>query len=352
LAAYGIATQIAPGVTQWTPSPAQVAAQINALGLAKDTSVQAVNTTAAGTTTAVSGVNTAVTGVNTTLGTPAQDSIRTAIPNNISTTGAPLLTLSQSLASNTSLGVSASSSNATAKVTITQPSFEMFFYAYYPVANGATPFLFVVVAWYDSNSGLLLDKDTFTTCVNTHAGITGLPCRVKGPSKGNQVQITFYNQDAAQSVNVNYALLGHSRLYTQFYLDWPIDQSENGATVIIPGHTLPAFILPDSRTLAIASNTALAVSGTDGWLIPPHSGQIYFNMWETGVAGASIAVSLQILPSAIYGGNTPWLINDIMVAGNPNKMNYTYQGPNAPTQLNIKNNGSVTASYVATFTGG
>lgn len=32
---------VMPGATSWTPSPAQVAAQINALGLAKDTSVQA-----------------------------------------------------------------------------------------------------------------------------------------------------------------------------------------------------------------------------------------------------------------------------------------------------------------------
>src|SRR4029077_14186281 len=42
---------IMPGATSWSPSPGQIAAQINALGLAKDTSVQATT----GAVNAISG---------------------------------------------------------------------------------------------------------------------------------------------------------------------------------------------------------------------------------------------------------------------------------------------------------
>lgn len=49
--------RIMPGAVQWTPSPAQTAAQINALGLAKDTSVQATTSAVGGTTTAVQGIS-------------------------------------------------------------------------------------------------------------------------------------------------------------------------------------------------------------------------------------------------------------------------------------------------------
>jgi hypothetical protein len=310
---------IVPEGTQLQPSPSQIAQQISALGLA--TLAQQITQ-------------------------------QTVIPNNISTTGVPLLTQSTILVNLPAQGIAASGNYQSAKISTNQIGYELLITPYYPVTNGANPFVYVVIGWWDSVSGLLVDKQTFVTCTNSHVGINGLPTRIKGPSKADQVQLTIYNQDTVQGIATQIVLSSNSRVLTQDYIDWPVDQSENAATIVVPGHTLPAFILPDSRTLAVALNTALAASGQDGWLIPPHSGLAYINMLETGVAAANIAVSWQPLPSSIYGGTTPWLVNDVMVAGNPNKLNYPQViMPNAPTQLNIKNNGSVAASYVALITG-
>jgi hypothetical protein len=65
----GIACQLIPGAAQWTPSPAQVSAQISALGLMKDSTGQAINGT---------------------LGVPAQTGdVITTLPANIQAMGAP-----------------------------------------------------------------------------------------------------------------------------------------------------------------------------------------------------------------------------------------------------------------------
>lgn len=322
----GATTAVLPAVvvpegTQLQPSPAQIAAQISALGLA--TLSEQINQ-------------------------------NTSIPNNISTTGVPLLTQSSVLTSNASgQGIAANSSFQTAKIATNQIGYELLITPSYSVVNGANPFMFIAIGWWDSVTGLLVDKQTFVTCLSSFAAINSVPCRIKGPSKADQIQLTLYNLDPAQPISTPYVLTANSRVLSQDYIDWPVDQKENGASILIPGHTLPAFILPDSRTLAVAENSALAASGQDGWIIPPHSGLAYINVEETGVGGANMAISWQPLPSTIYGSApTPWLVNDIMVAGNPNKLNYTdIIMPNAPTQLNIKNNGTVPANYVAMITG-
>lgn len=320
----GATTAVLPAVvvpegTQLQPSPAQIAAQISALGLA--TLSEQINQ-------------------------------NTSIPNNISTTGVPLLTQSTVLLNLGAQGIAASGSFQSSKIATNQIGYELLLVPAYPVTNGNNPFIYVVVGWWDSISGLLVDKQSFVTCVNSHTGINSLPTRIKGPSKADQVQITIYNQDTTQGIGCTIVLTANSRVLSQDYIDWPVDQSENGASIIIPGHTLAGTILPDTRTIAIASNTSLAASGQDGWLIPPHSGLAYLNILESGVAAGNIAVSWQPLPSSIYSTPTPWLVNDVLGAGDPDKLNYPQViMPNAPTQLNIKNNGTVPASYVAMITG-
>lgn len=67
----GVVVQLAilPGATQWTPSPAQVAEQLSALGLALNSTLETTNTT---------------------LGTPAQtDDVVTSLPANLLAGGVP-----------------------------------------------------------------------------------------------------------------------------------------------------------------------------------------------------------------------------------------------------------------------
>jgi hypothetical protein len=339
------AVQFMPGVTNWAPSPVQSANQIAVAGLATAAN-QVIQTTAINAGTTATGV------VNTTLGTPAQDSIRTAIPQNIATTGVPLLTAAQVLQDGTGATLAASASQlipSSGAYTANQVGFEFYCAAQYSTVNGANPFYLIIINWFDSTTGFLIDKEVFVGALGPIAG-PQIPTRIKGPSRGDQVQVKLMNLDPAQTMKYNYALILNSRVLLAEQIDWTVDSSEN--TLTLPGHTLANPLLPDSRTLGCVSDTALAASGTDAWVFPPHSGYVYFNLWESGVANTNMLISLQPLPASIYGANTPWLINDVMASpANPDKLTYTFLAPNGPMQLNIKNSGSVAASYTGILTG-
>lgn len=327
---------VIPGGGNWAPSPAQVAAQINALGLMKDTTGQAINTTAGGTTGAV---NT----VNGTLGAPAQDSIRTAIPNNISTTGVPLLNLSTVQSSNASLGVSANSSNTVGPFALNQPGFELAITSSFAVAVGATPYAFIVLKWSDPTSGLVIAKDTFVIWTASNAAIKSLPFIIRGPTKAGQVTLSIFNLDAAQNILVTYTLLSDSRVIPAETIQLGLDWKEDSAVIGIFG-SAATRVLPDSNVVATFVNSALAAAGTDTWITPPATGLGYLNFQETGVAAANMTVTVQPVPASIYGGI--FLVNDIMVAGNPNKLTYANLIlPNGPLQVQVHNGGSVNASY-------
>lgn len=82
---YIVSAYLMPNGSNWTPSPAQVAAQINALGLAKDTTLQTTNTISGNT--------------NTILGSPAQDSTVGTVATN--TTGVAKDSTVNTVATNT-----------------------------------------------------------------------------------------------------------------------------------------------------------------------------------------------------------------------------------------------------------
>lgn len=309
LAAFGIATQIAPGVTQWTPSPAQVAAQINALGLA--TLNEQVNQ-------------------------------NTAIPNNISTTGVPLLSLQSQIASQSSLGMVAGASVTSSVFNVANISFEFVIAGETTVAADATPYALVVLQWIDSVSGLLVSKDSFVMIVGSQIGLNVAPHLLKGPNKGDQVKVTVHNFCTVQTANFAYTFLTNSRIIDTEQLDmvWnhTLDNANSGS---IP-YSIRDYA--DSKEIAFFLNGALGAGNTDTFVSPPHNGPAWVNFWETGVAGGNIQVTANPLPTAVYG-NTPFIINDILVAGNPNKLEATIILPMGPVQWTVKNAGSVNANY-------
>lgn len=323
---WGLAPQgtanlvVMPGGGDWNPSPADVAASISTLGLATLTEQIAQNT---------------------------------SIPTNISTTGVPLLTAQNVLGSSgggTSIAASGSLTvPSSGTLALNQIGFELVVQAKYTSTAGTNPFVMCAITFIDSVTGLTVDETLYVLTATTSGA--NWPQRIKGPTKANTCKITFTNLDTAQAITVAYSFMVNSRPYTQDALDWLVS-SFLGLPGTIPGHTLPSLILPDTNTLAVFLNSGLAASGQDGWLIPPQIGVQYLNIQETGVAGSNIAVSLQPIPASVYGATTPWLINDLMVAGNPNKLNYTYYGNRAPLQINIKNNGTVNAVYVGMITSG
>lgn len=344
------AVQFMPGVTVWAPSPVQSASQLVTAGLATASNQVTGNSSLSGINSNTTGVakDSSLTGINTTLGSPAQDSIRTAIPTNISTTGVPLLTLNTVVAQASTTVASSGQVNLPSAgnfYTISQIGFELVISATYTNTNGTNGFILVTLVWEDSTSGLETDSVSFVTCVSATT-TPAIVTRLRGPTRGNRLQVIIANQDSHQ-LTVAYAILQNSRVYNQDAIQW-VPQS---ASYVINGHTVINNAQVDETTLGIASNSALAASGQDGWLVPPHFGPAYLNVFESGVSAANITVSWQLVPGSVYGtAVTPWLVNDVLGAGNPDKLVYSVNLPGGTTQLNIKNNGTVAAAYSAVIT--
>ena len=302
---------VLPGGSQWAPSPAQVAAQISALGLA--TFNEQVNQ-------------------------------NTSIPTNISTTGVPLLSFSQTLVTQNNVGIAPGASQTSAKFNLSQISFELVIVGQTAPTADPVPYILVSLMWFDQASGLQIDQDTFVMIVGGQIGINVLPHVLRGPCKGNQVQVYLHSYNTTVTgANITYTLLQNSRIIELEQLDtvgsWQQDNS-NWST----GVPTATRNLTDSKALATFANSALGVGATDTWVVFPHNGPAWFDFTETGVSGANMAITAAPQPPTNYG-NTPWIINDVMVSGNPNKLQGNIQLPMGPVQWTIKNNGSVTASY-------
>jgi hypothetical protein len=339
------AVQFMPGVTVWAPSPVQSALQLQTAGLA--TAANQItgigSTNAINSTLGVPAQDPSLTTINGTLGAPAQDSIRTAIPLNISTTGVPLLANQSSLVNQASLNIGSGANNNSSTFSIKQLSFEMVIAGQNIPIGDATPYSLVVLIWSDSTSGLLVGKDSFVMILGNQIGTNIAPHVFRGPCKGDQVQVHIHNYSTTQAGLYNYTLLSNSRIVPTETLDLAVDWQQDSGALNGFAPTATAIYL-DGKTIASFLNSSLGVGATDTWVSPPHNGAAWVNFFETGVAGANISIQARPMPPALYG-NTPWLLSDVMVSGNPNKLEANLLLPLGPVQWQIKNNGSVAASY-------
>lgn len=329
---------VIPGGGQWAPAPSQVAASIDALGLMKDTTGQTINGTL-GTPAqdgTVSGVN--FTLVNQTAKDTSVNGLGTTIPNNISTTGVPLLSNQSQIASQTSRGLAHGASWTSAVFNVNNLSFEFVITAPMSLSD-STPYSLVIIQWIDSVSGLMVAKDSFVILNSTNILPTA-PHVLRGPCKGDQVQVTLVSFTTASDTFYTFTFLTNSRITQDEQLDMVFNwNQDNSATILTATRDYP-----DSKVLATFVNGSLAAGATDTWISPPHNGPAWFNLWETGVAGSNISVTANPMPNGVYG-STPWLVNDDMVSGNPNKMEKSIILPMGPIQWKIKNGGSVAANY-------
>ena len=191
---------IFPGGGNWAPSPAQVAAQINALGLAKDTSVN---------NPAYSPITTGNAGLLSTLS--AQTNQNTAIPNNIAATGVPLLVLPQSLYNN-NFTVAAGTTTLIGPFTITQPGYELLFSLWSSVA--ANVFLRVTMQWFDPTTGVKVDQQSWYMLAGANATTDLHAIQGTGPTVNAQLQIGFTAVNGLITIP-NVLLHQNSRIYTR-----------------------------------------------------------------------------------------------------------------------------------------
>ena len=198
-----VAVQSMPGVTNWAPSPAQVSAQINALGLAKDTTVNNVHTDLAlGTNPLLNG-----TAAGALIGTPGN-----TVAKEVSTTGVPLLNKKNLLDSQSNNALAHGTSYLSPTLTITQPSYDFSLQVSVP-AGTTKPWLQVSLSWSDSAIGVptIVEETWYLSCGS--AGLQSFGGH--GITKGDRLSVQIINLDTAQTMTFTYGISQNSRIVTR-----------------------------------------------------------------------------------------------------------------------------------------
>lgn len=295
--AYTVNAYLMPNGSNWVPSPAQVAAQINALGLAKDTTLQTTNTNTSQTATNTTGVAKDATLVTTNTNTSQTATNVSALTTN----GIPPLRGTDNFGSATgqtiATGVNATLVNGN---TITKPGFEGVFSISIPAGVGTAPFAVLQLIWQDSATGLQVGlKQYILSSGNGPANV--LTYYLSGPCRGNQIILKLRNQDPAQTLTVTWAFnqTSHTyltdRLLQATYAATPPITFQNPAGNPSKGilvHTQPT-IGPNANTprLTAACNAKckLAINNSGGLNACSVSFQDPSNLYDPAAANGSFA---------------------------------------------------------------
>jgi hypothetical protein len=187
-----VALTLAPNGTNISPSPAQVAQQLNTLGLAKDTSVN-------------------------------------ALPGTISTTGVPLLN-NTALLDNTNAVITAGNSvvlpSSITEYSVTQPGYEVLIACH----STAEAYLQVLMTWFDIVSGLVVSSQSWWLSPGPAAGSINRYIGT-GPTHGNQLQVTLAAVTGTVTVD-NFTIEQNSRIYARD--DWRSTQFNGAVTYFSP----------------------------------------------------------------------------------------------------------------------
>lgn len=216
------------GANNWNPSPAQVQAQLNALGLATEATQQTVASHTQTTANNVATVNTTlgvppqksdVNQVNTTLGVPAQTADVGAlhapgstIAVEASNTGIPLLRFAQNLNNATSQVLPAGTKvTLVNNVAVIQPSFEFVLWTQFLLAP-ALPFARLIISWKDSTGNFLTQADSVVVPGGTGAFAIFY---ITGPIRGEFMKVELQNLDAANALTYSFTDNQTSHVYEE-----------------------------------------------------------------------------------------------------------------------------------------
>lgn len=247
-----VAALLFPGGSNWQPSPIQVQEQIAALGLA--TLDEQINQ-------------------------------NTAIPVNISTTGAPLLNLYDLLADGTNVAVGSGDAvtlPATGNYVITQIAYEFSLELLTAQDAVAAP-VTVNFQWTDSDSGLITAVQNYGIYAAYNSGV---PHTIEGhgPSDADELQVQIYSPDAA--ITFSFTLLQSSRNYLRH--EWRT-QTPASADITFPTMTYVSCV-PAANILASEATGSLASGGSVSYLLPffVGSASLWFNTAEETTGGAAL----------------------------------------------------------------
>jgi hypothetical protein len=307
--------------SQMAPSPAQIAQQISALGLAKETTQVAQSTTIpAGMLQSGQGVTNEIAALLAT-GTPG------GAPG-----GIPLLRFSNTVGSNAGVALSpVSSMQLFANQVILQPSYEAYFDCYLPAGVGTVPFCKIFFYWTDAATGDVIDTETFYIAEG-NGPTNDIITYLSGPCRSNELTVFVENMDPAQTATLAWIIKQTSHVFTRDRLFQP-----TYATVSPNGQTNPAGN-PSSGVIC-STQSSITPLATSTHLMAAFSGIVKVNVNARGQAN-NISFMIQD-PGTLYStnANTPIWSVDTTAAGVA-QLTQEVVLPNGPTQISVINRGS------------
>lgn len=133
-------------------------------------------------------------------------------------------------------------------------------------AGATSPFVQVVVSWFDDDQAGAQAVDTITYYIPagqpTAAGTFG-----HGPMRGQYMSVAVVNTDPAQTVTLTVKLRGCSRSYTRDDWRWPASQA-------IPGYVLPLTGSAQGTLVLASVATTVPAASPQTRLLPLFTGRV------------------------------------------------------------------------------
>ena len=288
-----------PGGGNWAPSPAQVAAQIAALGLATEATQVGQNTT---------------------------------IPTNISNTGVPLLGRS-GLLHNVSGNVNAGATVNLATKTITKIAYEAFVTLLDNAAGTAKKTVTVQFKFSDSISGQIVDQvnfDIFPGATAAHQVI------ITGQTAGDTLVVSLTNNDTAQ-VAYTVVMLECSRVFPHDHQFKSLNKA-GGTGAILGSYDILGGLILDTAPAGVAAGTSV-----DRWLFC-YNGPVSIHIGSPGANACT--VQFNSLDSQATNDGT---IYAKVMTPPPNHAFDLLDMPKSQCVINIKNNAAAAATFTVTI---
>lgn len=288
-----------PNGSQWAPSPAQIAQQINALGLATSVNQNTQINQVGGTVPSA---------LISTAGRTTPQEIAALIASGNAggiAGGSPLLRFTNNLGSGANVNVPANSTTQLFNTTgVNQPSYEGEFTLFFPLNSGTVPFCRLNFVWTDSVTGLTVaTRHFYLTAGNTQA--SALTYYLAGQCRGNQLSVSITNLDPSIAGTLTWGINQISHVYERDFLvqQFFAATAPNGFTN--PNGDPAAGVMVESTPTIPINSTIFRLAGVYG-------GKAILSVNNTSASSLTVAL---VDPAQIYGSN---IVNQRLVTMNLN----------------------------------
>lgn len=337
----GTCSQVTVGAaSQLSPSPAQIAAQIQALGLATEATQQLVNNNVTGVAKDTS-VNGVIPAVNNPAFGPSKDTtvagLNTGIPNNIATTGVPLLTKSTLVKNQAAVSQNAGTVNQSATFSMGQIGYEIFLNIFCTTGNFLS-FYHLGLSWFDSATGIQTGQEDYWFVPGSGAGANSHSIIGSGPTKGDQLIITSeVPATSSAAVTHSYVVLQNSRVYAE----------DNFETIVFNPAGVTGASTDMTAGILAASSFSVPANSVGTRLMPFFNGNV--SLWFSSTSGlADLDVQIVTFADALQvGGTTPTFFEQ---RTNANGFGFASQVSLPAVQCQVQLNNTNAAAKTIAFT--